>query len=143
VTAAMMNDQIHDAHLSTTWTATVTASTTNPTLGASGTNTGSYVIAGKMVVGRVHILWGGTGHDKGSGVYFVAVPVTAVSVNGPLGAGFTGTAASAFTTFVATPYDFTKVQLVYTGAATLIGSDAPSAFDEGSFIDMFVSYEAA
>jgi hypothetical protein len=77
VTAAMMNDQIHDAHLDTTYVPVLTASTTNPTLG-TGTGlvqTGSYVTAGKLVVGWAKIAFGTTGANRGSGLYLVSLPV--------------------------------------------------------------------
>jgi hypothetical protein len=71
----------------TSYTPTLTASTTNPNLGSTGSTTGAYCRIGKLVVFRVRISFGGTGVNAGSGYYRVALPVTGASVTGNPGNG--------------------------------------------------------
>lgn len=56
------------------WTPTLTASTTNPNLGASGSATGFYRTNGKMVEAWGSFLWAGAGVTAGSGNYRISVP---------------------------------------------------------------------
>lgn len=61
-----------------TFTPTLTASTSNPTLGTGGTATGSYHIIGHRVFVEFNITFG-TGMTGGSGTYFIAQPFDADS----------------------------------------------------------------
>lgn len=81
VTAAELNTEIRDAltGIQAAWTSyvpTLTASTTNPTLGTGGSATGSYIQWGKTIIGQGRILFGST-MTAGSGTYKIALPVTA------------------------------------------------------------------
>lgn len=58
------------------YTPTLTASTTNPNVGASGTVEGYYQQVGKTVNFRGNIVFSGAGLTAGSGTYTVALPVT-------------------------------------------------------------------
>lgn len=60
----------------TTYTATLTASTTNPTLGVDSVSSGRYLKIGKMVTVRFRIVFGTSGTNAGSGTYAVALPFT-------------------------------------------------------------------
>jgi hypothetical protein len=60
-----------------TWTPTLTAATTNPNLGSTGTSTGRYGRIQNLVYGWAQFQFGGTGISAGSGSYFCSIPVTA------------------------------------------------------------------
>ena len=70
----------------TAYTPALTATTTNPNLGATGTAEGYYYRIGNLINGWVKIEFGGAGAAAGSGVYIISLPVTA-SANIPTGAG--------------------------------------------------------
>lgn len=59
-----------------TYTPTLTASITNPTLGSGATQTGIYQIIGNTLFGSSKILFG-SGMSAGSGTYYIALPVPA------------------------------------------------------------------
>lgn len=61
----------------TTYTPTLTAATTNPTLGTGSTATGRYTQIGKLVTCYFEIVFGSSGVNAGSGEYRVSVPVEA------------------------------------------------------------------
>jgi hypothetical protein len=71
-----------------TWTPTLTASTTNPTLGTGSTATGKYGRVNKQVFGNVTITFGTSGVAPGTGFYYVSVPVTAIASGVTVGSGF-------------------------------------------------------
>ena len=58
----------------TPYTPVVTASTTNPNIGTTGTAIGSWTEANGMVFWRVRIVAAGTGITAGSGTYFLSLP---------------------------------------------------------------------
>jgi hypothetical protein len=60
----------------TSFTPTLTASITNPTLGTASTSSGAYCQIGKIVHYRLLIKFGTSGVNVGSGFYFITVPVT-------------------------------------------------------------------
>jgi hypothetical protein len=64
----------------TSFTPTLTAATTNPTLGTGSSATGAYAQIGKIVFYRFRIIFGSSGVNAGSGEYRVSVPVAANSV---------------------------------------------------------------
>lgn len=69
-------------HFSTVdWTPTLTASSTNPTMGSGSSAAGSYTggASGEYVEGHGRILFGTSGVNAGSGVYIVSLPVDALS----------------------------------------------------------------
>lgn len=59
----------------TAYTPTLTASTTNPTLGTGSTASGAYCQIGKVVHYRARIIFGTSGVAAGSGFYYVSLPV--------------------------------------------------------------------
>lgn len=64
-------------HTEHAWSPTWTASTLNPTLGAGGSVTGSYVrIFPSMVFGFFNIFTGGAGFATGTGTYSLSIPAT-------------------------------------------------------------------
>lgn len=65
----------------TSYTPTLTATTTNPTLGTGSVRTGSYTQEGKKVTYRGTVKFGTSGVAAGSGFYEVSLPVAAVSLS--------------------------------------------------------------
>src|ERR1044072_3938497 len=64
--------------LTATYTPTLTAVTTNPTLGAGGSASGRYTLfGGKFCTVRASIVFGTSGTNAGSGQYLMAVPFAA------------------------------------------------------------------
>lgn len=61
----------------TTYTPTLTATTTNPTLGTGSTRSGRYIREGRKVTVLVNIKFGTSGTAAGSGFYEVTLPVDA------------------------------------------------------------------
>ena len=61
----------------TSFTPTLTAVTTDPTLGTGPTQTGGYVQFGTLVTGQAQIRFGSSGAAAGSGAYRVNLPVSA------------------------------------------------------------------
>lgn len=59
------------------YTPTLTATTTNPTLGSGATQTGRYFQSGDWVHVEGLIRFGSSGTNAGSGVYLVSLPVAA------------------------------------------------------------------
>lgn len=68
----------YDLDRATSYTPTLTASTTNPTLGTGGTATGYYHRAGHVISVWFNITFG-TGMTAGSGTYIIAQPLAADS----------------------------------------------------------------
>lgn len=67
----------------TSYTPTLTASTTNPTLGTGSTASGSYMQIGKVCIFRVRIVFGTSGVAAGSGTYLISLPVAGVTLQFP------------------------------------------------------------
>lgn len=85
LTAATMN-QIGAAW--ETWTPTLTASVTNPTLGTGSVQAGRYGRIQKTVFGHIVIAFGTAGFNQGSGFYFVNLPITAQNAVATIGSGW-------------------------------------------------------
>lgn len=64
----------------TSYAPTLTAFTTNPTLGTGSSTSGRYTKIGSLVAGHGLITFGSSGVNAGSGVYFVSLP-TAVDAS--------------------------------------------------------------
>lgn len=88
LTATLMNEQIRDAlkAISDPWTAytpTWTASSVNPTLG-NGTLVGSYVKAGRLVIGDIRLTIGST-TTVGTGSYSFGLPFAQTNTHKNIG----------------------------------------------------------
>lgn len=70
------------------YTPTLTASTTNPTLGTGSSATGYYKRLGHRVEGYASILFGSAGVAAGSGHYGLLLPVEPVNRNQAIGIGY-------------------------------------------------------
>lgn len=60
-----------------TYTPTLTASTTNPNLGSTGSAAGRYARVNKLVFGNAQFVFNGAGINAGFGFYFCSLPITA------------------------------------------------------------------
>ena len=148
LTAAIMN-QIGAA--SVTYTPTLTAATTNPTLGTSSFSSGTYIQIQKLVVARFTIRFG-TGPTAGSGTYRIALPVTAATTQvyyqNELGNvlirddstqfSYSCTAYQATTTYMELAYPAT-----YGGALANVANNAPWTWAANDSISGLIVYEAA
>lgn len=86
VTVEAIQTQLTGAY--TSYTPTLTASTTSPTLGTGSSATGYYKRIGRMVTGYCQILFGTTGVAAGSGYYGLLLPVVPANRNQPIGTGY-------------------------------------------------------
>jgi hypothetical protein len=69
------------------WTPSLTASVTNPTLGTGSVAQGRYVQNGKVVTAVAYFAFGTSGVSAGSGGYRCSLPVNAVNSGYPFAAG--------------------------------------------------------
>lgn len=128
----------------TGYTPALTASTTNPTLGTSPTDSGRYSQIGKNVTGWVYIIFGATGMAPGSGAYYVSVPVPNLNAGGyPIGGVFlydnsTGTTRVG----VATCEPANKLTLRLDNGG-LVTNAAPWTWNDSDRIRVSFTYEAA
>jgi len=70
------------------YTPTVTAQTTSPTMGTGATATGRYKRLGHRVVGDAVIVFGSSGVAAGSGIYGLLLPVEPANRVQPVGIGY-------------------------------------------------------
>lgn len=134
----------------TAYTATVTATTTPPTLGASSTNAGYYAQIGKVVTARFRIQFGSSGVAAGSGAYYVALPVAAATAQVGITAGngysydSSATSLSAFTAYCDTA---NRLAFLYNttlnGAYGVLGAATPWTWAANDYFECAFSYEAA
>jgi hypothetical protein len=127
-----------------TWTPTLTASTTNPTLGTGSTATGRYGRVNKIVHGNAQIQFGTAGVAAGSGNYFVSLPVTA-QANGVIGGTWQAYDSSTLTVYFGSlVLDTTsRVILYYNNPASFVTNATPWTWAASDFIRVWFTYEAA
>lgn len=70
------------------YTPTLTASTTSPTMGSGSSLTGYYKRLGRRVEGYAVVMFGSSGVAAGSGYYGLSLPVAPVNRNQPIGIGY-------------------------------------------------------
>ena len=136
----------------TSYTPTLTASGSNPTLGTGSTAAGKYMRVNKTVICDFQIIFGSS-MAAGSGTYYVSLPVTAATakpykwigsanikdnstgnIGGPLGLGL--------------PNDGTKVRIIYpatwpTGTSTEVTHAVPWTWAQSDELNGWLVYEAA
>jgi hypothetical protein len=95
------------------YTPTLTASGTNPTLGTGSTVAGKYQQDGKTVFGWAKIVFGTTGMAAGTGAYKVSLPSTVLDVATAIGSGFLVDVSA---------YRFTPVSIIGTGSMVWAGT---------------------
>ena len=136
------------------WTPTLTASTTNPTLGANSTAAGIYVKVGRLIVAQFAIQFGTSGTNAGSGFYRINLPVTAAqqfvasaafhSV-GSVRLFNSGPTEIAVVTALLNSTGFIEMQYPATwpsGALTNVGDAAPWAWATSDAMFGLLTYEA-
>lgn len=129
-----------------TYTPALTASTTNPNLGTTGSAVGRYARINKIVIGQATFTFNGTGIAAGSGFYFCSVPITAQNSGAAVGVSNAidvSTFASIQNSLVLDTT--TRVLGIGTGGASLAGSIQNSTYvwAAGDLIRFTFCYEAA
>lgn len=71
----------------TTYVPTLTAATTNPTLGTGSTQAGFYYRLGDWIIGEARIRFGSSGAAAGTGLYAISLPVAANATFHNIGGG--------------------------------------------------------
>lgn len=133
------------------YTPTLTASTTNPTLGPDAQQLGRYMQIGKTVSFNMDILVGSSGFSAGSGLYIFSLPVPMLTT-GPNQSNFQSRftcagSAGYFGSTDPTPVDSTHIHITYlntsTGKLASISATSPNTFQSGDRIRLSGTYEAA
>lgn len=130
------------------YTPALTASTTNPTLGAGSSASGTYLQYGHKIGGEGDILFGSSGVVAGSGSYAVSLPVacTAAAVtNGTsMGSGtFNDVSAGRFYAFKLVPLTTTTCRLVEVSAGLFFTNALPVAPAINDHFNYEFRYQAA
>jgi hypothetical protein len=130
----------------TSFTSTLTASTTNPNIGSTGTSSGHYCRIGKTIFFRVTIVFAGTGISAGSGYYRIGIPVTASGSAGGVGSAWmydasAGARQLGTLTLAATTY----CEIILTGASGFpaVQDNSPWTWAADDTITVSGTYEAA
>ncbi|HZO69385.1 MAG TPA: hypothetical protein VFB74_30705 [Kribbellaceae bacterium] len=125
----------------TAYTPVLTATTTNPNVGSTGSVVGQWVEANKTIWGHIRITFAGTGVTVGSGNYLVTVPVNVVGTSVPRAVG-SCVFERGGTHFARTPFFVNANQLgMVDGLGNRLGST--TAWAAGDEIDIEFMYEAA
>jgi len=130
----------------TSYTPTLTATTTNPNLGSTGTATGHYTQIGKLVVANFKVTFSGTGIDGGSGTYRIAAPVTAATFMNDAGLLIgTGRINNGSGFICAFRFASTAViEILYqTTGLGVVSNSLPASWDANEYIRGQITYEAA
>ena len=127
-----------------TYTPTLTASTTNPTLGTGSSASGKYGRVNKIVCGQGQINFGSSGVSAGSGFYFVSLPITALASGQVIGQ-FQFYDSSSGNVYLGTVIsDTTTRGIMYYGApSTVVTNSTPFTWAANDFIRYTFQYEAA
>jgi hypothetical protein len=72
----------------TSYTPTLTASTTSPTMGSGSSAAGYYKRVGRMVTGYCQLVFGTSGVAAGTGYYGLLLPVVPANRDQPIGIGY-------------------------------------------------------
>ena len=146
--ASVDNPWLSQAAAWTAYTATLTASVTNPTLGAGGFQYGTYQKIGRTVIGRAKWQYG-TG-TVGSGTYYLNLPLTARAlVTGEastIGSGFCfgGGNIIPITVIQANPTTMSfNYPATHNGANTVVTQANPFAWANTYALDVAYTYESA
>ncbi len=126
------------------WTPTLTASTTNPTLGTGNSRTGKYGQVDTLVYGQGQINFGSSGVAAGSGFYFVSLPITALTSGQVIG-NFQFYDSSSGNVYLGTVIsDTTTRGIMYYGApSTVVTNSTPFTWAANDFIRYTFQYEGA
>lgn len=130
-----------------TYTPTLTAVTTSPTLGSGAVQLGKYVQVGRTVDVQFNITFGSSGAAAGSGVYLVSLPVNmgiTDMAGTPVGTVWLYDASSLTSAVgVAYLYSTSQVQMRVDGVAGAVAHAVPWAWATGDAVRGTLRYEAA
>lgn len=131
----------------TPYTPSLTASTTNPTLGSGSVRNGAWTREGRKVTVNGNIVFGSSGAGAGSGTYRVSVPVTAKTLTGGyhMGSAF-GNDTSANNgvdgiSRIGAGAGWDKIEMMLNNV--LVTNAAPFTWGNSDIISFTITYEAA
>lgn len=133
--------------LTGTYTPTLTAVTTNPTLGSGGLASGRYTLfGGKWCTIRGTVLFGTSGTNAGSGQYLIALPFAASSaitggVPNTNGCVIRCAGSVAVTTGFVSSGSSNLAMLTTSGSN--VASGAPGAWTANDYLSFTMTYETA
>lgn len=135
----------------TSYTPVLTASVSNPTLGAGSSQTGSYTQIGKMVHYYGEINMGGAGFSAGSVFYRISLPVAAKTLSAIAGNALCfDSSANAYAMPLAGISSASTSQLRFpfpdtwsSGPVDFVANTAPWSWGQNDTISWSVVYEAA
>lgn len=130
----------------TTWTPTLTALATNPSLGSTGVALGKHCVIGGTVHAQGRFSFGGTGVSAGSGEYQVALPVPPkdASESHYYGSAWLFDTSGALTSLAACLVQPTGVvNFRHHGGASVVASGTPWTWATGDQIRFQLEYEGA
>jgi hypothetical protein len=133
--------------LTGTYTSTLTAVTTNPTLGTGGSANGRYTLfGGKFCTVRGSIVFGTSGTNAGSGQYLIALPFAAsTGITGGVpntGAGVVRCAGGLNVTTCFISSGSSNLAMLTTGGNN-VASGAPGAWTINDYLSFTITYEIA
>jgi hypothetical protein len=133
--------------LTGTYTSTLTAVTTNPTLGSGGSANGRYTLfGGKFCTLRGSIVFGTSGTNAGSGQYLIALPLAASSaITGGVpfvGSGVVRCAGGLNVTTCFISSGSSNLAMLTTGGNN-VASGAPGAWTINDYLSFTITYEIA
>lgn len=103
---------------------TYTPTVTGPNIGSTGTKVGRYRIIGKVMVGTIDVVFGGTGIAAGSGNYTFSLPTAASSSSGSIWGMAAMQRASTYTVGATYFNTTTEAIVVYSGG--ILSSSTPT-----------------
>lgn len=143
VGAAVWRGTSYDPGAWATFSPTLTAVTTNPTLGSGSSSVGRYCQVGKLVTALIRITFGTSGVNPGSGEYRVALPVTARDADQAIGCAYGfDSSAGTFVVWASSDVLTTTFRFHRDGAST-VGHNAPWTWAASDQIRAVLTYEAA
>lgn len=131
VTVEAMQTQITGAY--TSYSATLTADGTPPTMGTGSTTQGYYKRLGRQVVGYASVVFGAASVAAGSGNYGLLLPVEPVARTQPVGIGYILDSSDNLRLLVATAAVVPTIYSAATSRAVLLTSNtAATGFTTGA-----------
>lgn len=126
-----------------TYTPTLTAASSNPTLGTGSTAVGRYTRMGRLVRGGVDIVFGSSGVSAGSGIYRIGAPTITASASAVLSNG-SGTIIDAGAPRpVSLQVNVAGGYFVMVSDAGYVAHNTPWTWAAGDEIHIDFTYEAA
>jgi hypothetical protein len=148
ITAAKLNTTfpLTNGPTWSSYTAALTATTTNPTLGSGSNTAGRYTRIGDLVVVQVEVLFGSSGAAAGSGTYEVSLPVnidSGVETDIIAGHGKLLDAGARHYMVLAQRQAANKVVMIAENTGAHITNASPFTWTNNDSIQLHLVYEAA